>query len=240
MEHLIDINMLSEKTGIKDNNKLSQLIAYANNIQSENMKYNLTGHKTLTDIIENLIVGSLEPTKNIDVPRGTLFADIGTGAGIPGLPLAIKYDKSQAILFDSNQKKIRFINKTVIDLSISNVKGIDIRVEDAGRSDNYREKFDLVFTRAMSDIYIIAELAAPLLKTEGTAFLYVNKNQINLNKYLYDHISEIGLSLEIMTDDEDISNSDKINGILLKKIKKTDDKFPRKMPVIKRMAMKCI
>jgi len=238
VEHLIDINILSKKTEITEKDKLSKLIAYAHAIQSENMKYNLTGHSTLTDIMENLIVGSIEPANCIDVPRGTLFADIGTGAGIPGIPLAIKYNESRGVLFDSNQKKIRFINKTINDLGINNVEGIAIRVEDAGRSAEYRGNFDIVFTRAMSDIYTIAELGAPLLKIGGSVFLYANKSQTNFNNYLLDHLSELGVSIEIMEAEKQIAEDDKINGILLKKIKLTNEKFPRKMPVIKRMAMK--
>ena len=238
MEHLIDINLLSEKTGITDSKKLSMLIAYAKKIYSENMKYNLTGHKTLADIIENLIIGSLEPIKHLNVPRGTRLGDIGTGAGIPGIPLAIKYEGCCGILFDSNQKKIRFINKTVNELEINNVEGADIRVEDAGRNNDYRRKFDFIFTRAMADTYTIAELGAPLLKTGGFIYLYVNENQIDLTEYLLNHIADLGLSTDTIPAVNGMMKSEINEGIILTKIKETDDKYPRRMPVIKRMAMK--
>lgn len=231
------MNILAQQTGIEDSQKLAILIEYAKLIYSENKKYNLTGHSTLDEIIGNLIAGSLEPVKHLIVPRGTLFADLGSGAGIPGIPLAIKYDESNGVLFDSNQKKIRFINKTASTLGINNVKGNDIRVEDAGRNNNYRECFDVVFTRAMSDIYTISELGAPLLKVGGFIFLYVNNNQIDFDDYLLEHLSDLGLTKEFISVDNK-SGADIVvsEGLVLKKISETDDRFPRRMPVIKRMA----
>ena len=236
MEHLYDLHTLSSRTGIADKSKLLSLLSYANSIFLENKKFNLTGHKNLSDIIENLIIGSLEPIKYIDVPRGTFFADLGTGSGIPGVPFGIKHDDCSGILFDSNIKKISFINKTASTLGIKNVKGAETRIEDAGRSDQYREKFDLVFTRAMSDVFTISELGSPLLKTGGYLYLFVNENQYNFNDYLCDHISRLGLIREEITVPEDIYiNTD---GLLFKKIKDIDIMYPRRMPVIKRLAMK--
>lgn len=231
MEHLIDIDELAKRTGINDEEKIKKLLIYAEAVHTENMKYNLTGHKNLSDIIENLIVKSLEPIKNLNVPRGTLFADLGTGAGIPGIPIGIKYNSCKGILFDSNQKKIRFINKTITELNLNNIHGINTRIEDSGRDLNYREKFDLIFTRAMADIYTIAELGAPLLKNGGSIILYVNKNQIDINPHIMAHLVEVGLSDNIDTEGMD-------EGIILRKVSKTDDRYPRRMSVIKRMATK--
>ena len=231
MEHLIDIDELAKRTGINDEEKIKTLLIYAEAVYTENMKYNLTGHKNLSDIIENLIIKSLEPIKNLNVPRGTLFADLGTGAGIPGIPIGIKYNSCKGILFDSNQKKIRFINKTITELNLNNIHGINTRIEDSGRDLNYREKFDLIFTRAMADINTIAELGAPLLKNGGSIILYVNKNQIDINPHIMAHLVEVGLSDNIDTEVMD-------EGIILRKVSKTDDRYPRRMSVIKRMAMK--
>ena len=238
MEHLTDIARISDKTGIADSNKLSLLLSYAEAIHTENMKYNLTGHKTLTEIIDNLIIGSLEPVKDLDVPRGTLFGDMGTGAGIPGIPLAIKYSECRGILFDSNHKKIRFISSIASELCIKNIEGVDIRVEDAGRESVYREKFDIIFTRAMSDIYTIAELGSPLLKTGGFIYLYVNKSQIILNDYLLKHINDVGLSADTESAVNNSAEGNVTDGMMLFKVKHTDNKYPRRMPVIKRMALK--
>ncbi len=232
MEHLYDFSILSERTGIIDNSKLLLLIKYADAIFNENKNFNLTGHKSLSDIIENLIIGSLEPIKHLNVPRGTFFADLGSGSGIPGVPISIKYEGCTGTLFDSNMKKIRFINKTVSTLGIDNVSGVDIRIEEAGRMERYREKFDFVFTRAMSDLFTVAELGSPLLKKGGFLYLFINRDQSIINDYLSEHLSSLGLSLE------NNYSAKYDSGLILCKIKETDPRFPRRMSVIKRLADK--
>lgn len=238
MEHLTDADTISHRTGIADRDRISKLISYAEAIHTDNTMYNLTGHKTLPEIMENLVIKSLEPLKNMNVPRGTLFGDLGTGAGIPGVPLAIKYDRCEGILFDSNQKKVRFINNTCRELGINNVKAVDSRIEDACRNTDYRGMFDLIFTRAMSDIYTITELGAPLLKTGGMLYMYVHIDRIELNEYISAHIAELGLS-ETSPGLKQYSNENRITeGLLLEKTGNTDDRYPRRIAVIKRMASK--
>ena len=229
MEHLPDLNSLFQTAGIDNPYMQSLMIKYANEIFTENKKFNLTGHKTLLNIVENLFINSLLPVKNLNVPRGTLFADIGTGAGIPGIPLAIKYSESNGVLFDSNHKKVDFINRTSKLLGIPNVRAIAGRVEDLGRDANYRRIFDMVFTRAMSDIYTVIELGAPLLKIGGLLFLFSNDKK--LSDYIVEHINNLGLSIE---NPPEIEHNTEM--LIFRKIKETDAKYPRRISVINRMA----
>ncbi|MCL2154303.1 MAG: 16S rRNA (guanine(527)-N(7))-methyltransferase RsmG [Leptospirales bacterium] len=230
MEHLPDLNSLFQTAGIDNPYMQSLMIKYANEIFNENKKFNLTGHKTLLNIIENLFINSLLPVKNLDVPRGTLFADIGTGAGIPGIPLAIKYSESKGVLFDSNHKKIDFINRTSKRLGIPNVTAIVGRVEELGIEEDYRGSFDMVFTRAMSDIYTVTELGAPLLKIDGLLFLFSGDKK-EFGDYIVEHINNLGLSIENLSP---ISYNAEM--IIFRKIKETDTKYPRRISVINRMA----
>ena len=234
MEHLPDLSSLFQAAGIDDPHKQSLMIKYSDEIFSENKKFNLTGHKTLLNIVENLFINSLIPLKNLDVPRGTLFADIGTGAGIPGIPLAIKYNESKGILFDSNNKKINFINRTAGNLGISNASAVAGRVEELCREENYRGSFDMVFSRAMSDIYTVTELGAPLMKIDGLLFLF-SGDKSELSDYMTEHIYNLGLavadlSLMLRSDEADSEI------IVFRKIKETDVRYPRRISVIKRMA----
>ena len=236
MEHLPDLNSLFQSAGIDDPRMQSLMIKYSDEIFNENKKFNLTGHKTLLNIIENLFIKSLIPVKGLDVPRGTLFADMGTGAGIPGIPLAIKHPEAKAILFDSNHKKIDFINKTSNRLGISNASAIAGRIEELCRENDhahkYRGSFDMVFTRAMSDIFTITELGAPLLKVNGLLFLY-SGDKGELGNFMAEHINNLGLSMEKLPAIEAGSGI-----ITFRKIKETDVKYPRRISVIKRMAAK--
>ncbi len=236
VEHPTDLFELFSNSGITESEMISLLIEYGKSIHSENTKYNLTGHKTLFDIITNLIIGSIKPLTDINVPRGTLFADLGSGSGIPGIPVAIKFRESRGVLFDSNNKKIKFINDTAHSLGIPNIIGVSSRIEDVCRSSEYRGSFDIVFTRAMSDIYTVAELGAPLLKKGGFIFMYINRSQMNVNDSVIEHISDVGLSPKPLVDFREKSDLQNDAGLILFKEKETDDKYPRRMAVINRMA----
>jgi len=232
VEHLPDLNTLFHGTGIDDPDMQSLMIKYAAEIFNENKKFNLTGHKNLINIIDNLFIKSLMPLKTLNVPRGTLFADIGTGAGIPGIPLAIKYSESTGVLFDSNHKKINFINRTSKRLGINNVTAVAGRVEELCGEGDYRESFDMVFSRAMSDIYTTTELGAPLLKIDGLLFLFSGEKS-ELSDYIVEHINILGLSVENLLSQSSIKDNTEI--LVLKKIKATDAKYPRRISAIKRM-----
>jgi 16S rRNA (guanine527-N7)-methyltransferase len=98
--------------------------------------------------------------------------DIGTGAGFPGLPVAIARPDWTVTLLDSTRKKITFIDTVVSALDIRNVKTVVERVEQLGHHPQYRESYDLALVRAVAEASVCAEYALPLLRTGGTAVLY--------------------------------------------------------------------
>ena len=230
--------ILLKEAGIEEKNKIDILLSYAELIYHENLKYNLTGHKTITEIIQNLISGSLKPVIELNVPRGTFFADLGSGSGIPGIPLAVKYPNVSGVLFDSNRKKTDFIEKAKNVLGINNITTVCMRVEEAGRTPEFRERFDLVITRAMSDIYTIAELGSPLLKKNGYIYIYTNQIAEEIGPYISEHINRLGLVLIKNMDVELNFPIRHREGIIIKKIHTTENIYPRRMAVIKRMAAK--
>ena len=236
MEH--NYIILLKEAGIEEKNKIDILLSYAELIYHENLKYNLTGHKTITEIIQNLISGSLKPVIELNVPRGTFFADLGSGSGIPGIPLAVKYPDVSGVLFDSNRKKTDFIEKAKNVLGINNITTVCMRVEEAGRTPEFRERFDLVVTRAMSDIYTIAELGSPLLKKNGYIYIYTNQTAEEIGPYISEHINRLGLVLIKNMDVELNFPIRHREGIIIKKIHTTENIYPRRMAVIKRMAAK--
>lgn len=213
--------------------KAEQLASYALLINEQNQRYNLTGHKTIDEIIHNLIIESITPVLKLNVPRGTYFADLGTGAGIPGIPLAVFIEESKGILFDSNKKKIKFINSSSKDCQIHNVTGVSCRIEEEGRNDLYRGTFDWVFSRAMADIYIACELGSPLLKKGGYLFLYSRDLELAEKNSVQEHISSLGLEL-INNTTTDESKSHKDGGLLFRKNKECPSLYPRRMTAIKR------
>ncbi len=214
--------------------KIEKLKLYAQQIFNENRKYNLTGHKTPEDIYSDLIEGSLLPLPGLDVPRGTYFADLGTGAGIPGIPISVFLEESEGVLFDSNIKKIKFITESAKKCGIDRISGVSCRIEEAGRDPQFRESFDWIFSRAMADLYIASEMASPMLKTGGFLYLYSRDRELADNINVKKHLHELGLEL-VPESGKDLQEAGpQPEGILLKKVAPCGERFPRRIAAIKR------
>ena len=98
--------------------------------------------------------------------------DLGTGAGFPGIPMAIARPNWSVTLLDSTRKKVTFVQDTTKTLKLSNVRSMVDRAEQIGRASGHREFYDLVTIRAVSAASVCAEYALPLLKAGGLAVLY--------------------------------------------------------------------
>jgi 16S rRNA (guanine527-N7)-methyltransferase len=98
--------------------------------------------------------------------------DIGTGAGFPGLPLAIARPDWQLTLVDSTAKKIGFIQEVAPELNLTSVQALVNRIEEVGQQKEHRHQYDLALIRAVASANICAEYALPLVKIGGTAILY--------------------------------------------------------------------
>lgn len=98
--------------------------------------------------------------------------DIGTGAGFPGLPIAIANPDWSITIVDSTLKKINFALKTSNQLQLQNIQGITARAEDLGKQKIYREQYDLALIRAVGQPSVCAEYILPFIKVGGFAILY--------------------------------------------------------------------
>ncbi len=231
MDKLTDIFLTA---GVSAHSTINTLTRYAKIIHSENEKYNLTGHKTIEDIIQNLIIESLTPLNLADVPRGTSAADMGTGAGIPGIPLAVVYPDIEFTLFDSNSKKIRFIDYVSEELSLKNIKPRCGRIEELSREREYREKFDIVLSRAMSNVYTAAELCSPFIRPGGYFYLYISERQKNLPPPVKEHLKKLSLEFSSIEKPTLSLHIKTISGLLLEKKAPVADIYPRRISAIKR------
>ena len=102
------------------------------------------------------------------LPKGKIrLADIGSGGGVPGIPLAIARPDAEVVLMESTKKKAVFLQETARDLGLGNVRVVDSRAEDLGQLPDYRETFDVVISRAVGTLDWLVEWSLPLLKKGG-------------------------------------------------------------------------
>jgi len=143
--------------------KIQNLQIYLKMLQEWNELFNLTAIVDEQKIIEKHFLDSLLPVQYFDLYNKTLI-DIGTGAGFPGLVIAIVFDQAKVTLLEPNSKKVRFLKAVVAKLSLNNVVIINDRAET---QTSLREKFDYGIARAVKPLNILLELAIPLLKVQG-------------------------------------------------------------------------
>lgn len=100
-------------------------------------------------------------------PQELSCLDVGTGAGFPGIPLAMCRSQWSLVLLDSLRKRLNFLEDVAGKLRINNVSTLHARAEDAGQDGNQRESYDLVVSRAVASLPVLLELCSPLVKVGG-------------------------------------------------------------------------
>ncbi len=168
-EFLVEIKKLNIELTKKMEEQLKQ---YADFLLEYNKHTNLTAIKTEEEVFLKHFYDSLTLVKLADLKQGTLL-DVGTGAGFPGLVLAIVFPNLKITLLDSNNKKITFLEECISKFQLQNVHTIYSRAEDFTRV--HREEFDFVTSRAVADLRILLELNIPALKVNGK-FLVMKGN----------------------------------------------------------------
>ncbi|MCC6674295.1 MAG: 16S rRNA (guanine(527)-N(7))-methyltransferase RsmG [Thermomicrobiales bacterium] len=146
-----------------------QLSAYRDLILDSNRKFNLTALRDAGAIDARLISESLRLLPFLPAEGGLRAVDIGTGAGIPGIPLAIARPDIAFTLIEATGKKVRFLDLVVTELGLENVTPIHERAEIVAHNPAYREHYDLAMARAVTQLAALAEIVLPFLKTGGRA-----------------------------------------------------------------------
>lgn len=136
------------------------LMEYVTELMNWNRVYNLTSVRKPTDIVTRHILDSLTILPHL---HGERILDIGTGAGLPGIPLAIACPEREFVLLDSSSKKLRFVQQTLGILNLDNVTLVDSRVEEFQPD----ALFDTIICRAFSDLPDFYRYAARLCNDEG-------------------------------------------------------------------------
>ena len=203
-----------------------QFVKYYELLVEWNEKMNLTAITDESEIISKHFVDSLTILKYIK--NNDKVIDVGTGAGFPGIPLAIFKNNTKFTLLDSINKRINFLNEVKEKIELDNVENLHGRAEDFGQNKSYREQYDVAASRAVAPMHVLLEYLLPFIKVGGMCICMKGPNVSEEIKDIENVAKKLGAQL-VETENLKLLNGEiERNIIILKKIKNTDKKYPRK------------
>ena len=207
------------------------LMRYAEALVEKNKVMNLTAITEPADIATLHFLDSAALLTLADL-KGKRIADVGTGAGFPGMPLRIVEPSIRLTLLDSLNKRIDFLKEVCKDLGLNDVECVHGRAEEFAA--NHRESYDIVTSRAVANLQMLSELCLPLVKVGGY-FLSMkavdSEEEVNAAKAA---IKTLGGKIEKIVDYEIPSTEVQHRLIFIKKIQETPKKYPRTFAKIKK------
>ena len=156
-EHGLELNEL----------QLEQFELYFQDLVAWNEKMNLTGITEREQVYTKHFYDSVSLAFYTDISKVEKLADIGSGAGFPGLPLKICFPHLKLTIIDSLNKRIGFLQHVVDHLGLTDVELIHGRAEELGRKDGYRDSYDLVTARAVAKLAVLNEFCLPFVRKGG-------------------------------------------------------------------------
>lgn len=219
----------AEDVGLKlTSEQYEKFIIYMRLLQEWNEKINLTAIVEDEEVIKKHFIDSIKAFKRDEFKTAKTLIDVGTGAGFPGLPIAIMRDDIKVTLLDSLNKRVSFLNTVINRLGLSNVTTIHSRAEDGARNIKLREKFDIATSRAVANMSVLAEFCLPYVKTNGSFIALKGPSVDQEIKESMGAIKILGGELmdicEVNIEDTELRH----NLVVVKKIKECSKKYPRK------------
>lgn len=167
----------------------------------------------------------------LSAPAASKWIDIGTGAGFPGVPIALSFPDSTVTLLDSTRKKITALTTITEQLKIKNTLPLVGRAEEIGQEAKYRETYDFALLRAVAPVSVCAEYSLPLLTIGGLAILYRGHWTSEEEKDLKAALKQLGGSLEWVESFQTPLTDSIRHCLYLRKVAPTPKKFPRSVGI---------
>lgn len=190
---------------------------YARLVLEANAKFNLTGARSAEQFVPH-ILDSLTVVPHIKPP----YIDVGSGAGLPGIPVALVTGAETALL-EATAKKAAFLLEALDLLQLGTARAVGARAEDAGRDPALRERFQSATVRAVASAPAALELVAPFLAVGGLAILQRGSAEPAEGPTLGTAAAELGFALESETA---LAGGRRL--LLVRKLGATPGRFPRR------------
>ena len=206
-----------------------QLCAFGHAMVKQNEVMNLTGITEDDQVAKLHLIDSLTVLKCADL-KGKTLIDVGCGAGFPGVPTAIGCPEAKVTLLDSLAKRMNWLETILPQLGVANAECVTARAEEAVST--RRESYDYATSRAVARLNILLELTAPYVKIGGAVLALKGAMAREELEEAKSAISKLGLQVESVKDftvDKDTVHT----VIVLRKVRPTPAKFPRRYAKIK-------
>lgn len=215
-----------------------KFIIYMRLLQEWNEKINLTAIVDDEDIVKKHFIDSIKAFKRDEFKIARSLIDVGTGAGFPGLPIAIMKGDINITLLDSLNKRVNFLNTVKNKLELFNVTTIHSRAEDGAKNNDLREKFDIATSRAVANMSVLTEFCLPYVRTGGS---FIALKGPSVDQEIHESMNAIkilgGKLVEIC--EVNIEGTElKHNLVVVKKIKECSKSYPRKAGMITKNPLK--
>lgn len=159
--------ILAANSIILEPRQLRAIERYKEELKYWNERINLISRKDIDNLLENHILHSISILKFVEFPRKARCLDVGTGGGLPGIPLKLARPDLQMVLVDSIGKKVKITQMFAKHTGLSGIEVIQSRVEDLKTDEKYKSQFDFVLSRAVGKISTVVAWVKPLLKLNG-------------------------------------------------------------------------
>ena len=203
-----------------------QFLRYYELLIETNRVMNLTAVTEYRDVVRTHFADSLSLRRVAEIAAVKSLIDVGSGAGFPGIPLAILNPEMETVLLDSLGKRVRFLNDTASALGLRNVRAIHGRAEDLARDRAHREHYELAVSRAVARLATLAEYCLPYVNLGGAFVSYKSDRAA-------DEIREAEKAVRVLGGIIEREETFALNGtgrtlVVVRKQKKTPAAYPRK------------
>ncbi|EYE88647.1 16S rRNA methyltransferase [Fervidicella metallireducens AeB] len=218
--------------------QIDQFRKYRELLAEWNEKMNLTGITEEIEVAKKHFIDSVSIIKSGKLKENIRLIDVGTGAGFPGMVVKIIRPDIQVVLLDSLNKRINFLNTVINELGLKNIETVHGRAEDFGRKEGFRENFDIATARAVANLTVLSEYCMPYVKQGG---YFIALKGPSANEEVIDAKNAIGTlgGKLIGVMDTEIPEEDMQHKIVVvEKINKISEKYPRKAGQIEKKPIK--